>query len=888
MKFLEFLYRLKNGFLNLINPNRLEKELKIEVEDHLNRETENQLRSGVTEEEARNRSTKQFGHVESIKEECRDSWGVRILQEILHDFRYGFRQLNKSRGFAAVAILTLAIGIGATTAIFSIVNSVLLQPMPYREADRLVQILQIRSTDQRESAPRLGVIKHLQQKATSFTSVTGSTGWSGNLTGVDLPVRIFGYAVTQNYLSTLGVRPLIGRNFLPEETMEGQTDVLILNHAFWLSQFDGDESVLNQKVQFNNRPYTIIGVMPPGFRTITGQLSSPKALFPLPTSTPESDRYYLREAIARLKPGISLEQAQAEIDVFAQQLRASDPEQWEDLTLRLKPQLDFHVGNIRPTLYILLGAVGFLLLIACVNVANLLLARASSRYREISLRSALGASRNRVVRQLLAESILLSIIGGALGILLAYASMHTLLAFAPYHMPRLDEVRIDGFALLIACAVTMLTGIGFGLVPALQATKIDLSSAMKEGGRSSGGGRQRARLRNSLAIIEVALAFVLLIGAGLFARTFANLKNADLGYSGTGLYGSRIQLLNDLYPDDQSRLAFIERAHRQLALQPGFVASAITTSLPYMGGGFLGYPLDIEARPEADVSQLSRVTLSSITTGFFETMNTPLLSGRQFNEYDRENTPFVAIIGENVANQHFPGESPIGKRIALVGEDSTPRIWREIVGVVTDIRFEGVTQNAPLGVYVPYRQFTASSFMMAVVKVSPEAPNPGPIVAAAIHKTDPEIPIQRRIASYEIFDAMIIAPQKFTMLLIGLFSAVALLLASLGIYGVLSYNVNQRTSEIGICMALGARSKDIIRPILTQGYRLVCIGLLIGILGALAGTKLIESMLYGVSPNDPLTLVLIAIVLTGVATLACYLPARRATKVDPMVALRTE
>lgn len=808
-----------------------------------------------------------------------------MFSDLLKDFRYGFRQLIKARGFATIAILTIAIGIGTTTAIFSIVNSVALQSMPYADAEQLVEIRQVRISDQREFSPLWETVEELQKQTVVFESVTSSTGMHGNLSGVEYPVRVFGHAVALNYFSTLGVQPQIGRAFLPEEVVEGKGNVVILNHAFWLSQFNGRKSVLEEKILLNDEPYTIVGVMPPGFSTITGQMSSPKAFSPLVANNVVDSMRFMRETIGRLKPGATLEQAQAELDVFAKRLEASDPQQWENFNLRVEPLLDFHVGEAKPTLYLLLGAVGFLLLIACVNVANLLLARASSRQREISLRSALGASRSRVVRQLLAESVLLAVIGGALGILLAFWSMNALLTFAPVNMPRLDEVHIDGFALLFSCAVTMLTGVGFGLVPALQATKVDLTIAMKEGGLSSGDGHQRARLRNTLVVVEVALALILLIGAGLLTRTFANLQKVDMGYDGDGVHLTRIMLLDAEYPDDQSRVRFTDRALEQLDQRPEILASAFSTGAPYFGT--MGGQLDIEARSETDVSRLSQVALSTITPDYFKVMETPLRSGRIFNERDRAESPLVAIIGENVAKQHFPDENPIGQRIALV-RGNAPRVWHEIVGVVGDIRLDGAAQEASPGIYFPWSQYRTLGHPKIMVRVRPGSPNPGRIVATALQKVDAAMPVETRMATLGEFDGYKIAPQRYTLFLFGVFSGFALLLAALGIYGVMSYNVNQRTNEIGICMALGAQRKDILRPILRQGGRLVIIGLMFGVWGALAGTKLLESMLYDTSPNDPLTFLVVSSTLALIAALACYLPARRATKIDPMVALRAE
>ena len=879
-----WLKELRNWLRALGRRDAITHEVNLELEQHLEFMTADNIAKGMSPREAQRAALLKFGGVEKYTEECRDSWGTRLLQELSQDIRFGMRQLNKARGFSIVAILTLAVGIGAATAIFSIVNRVALQPLPYADSGRLVEILQVQPSDQREFAPNMETVEELQRQASFFASVAGSTGMHGNLTGVDYPVRIFGNAVSSDYFSTLGVPPLLGRTFLPEEAIEGKANVIVLNHAFWLSQFNGDESLVGRELILSDQAYTVIGVMPPGFRTLTGQMSSPKAFSPLKAPVSNSARY-LREALGRLKPEVTIEQAQAEIDVLAQQLQASNPDLWRELKLRIVPLLDFHVGDTRPTLYMVLGAVGVLLLIACVNVANLLLARASARQREIALRSALGASRIRVVRQLLAESILLALIGGALGIALAYGSLDALLSFAPVDMPRLDEVRIDRFALLFSCGVTMLTGIGFGLVPALQGSKVDLNGTLKDGSRTVGDGRHRARLRNALVVAEVALALILLIGAGLLTRTYANLRNVEMGYDGEVVHGTRIMFLPEQYPDDQARVAFTDRALEQLALQPELVASAFTTGLPYFGA--FRFRFDVEERSETDANRLPIVTLSTITPDYFKVLGTPFIRGRLFNDRDRENTPLVAIIGENVAKQHFPGQNPLGKRIALVDDDA-PRVWRGIVGLVGDVRMDGAVQDPAPAVYVPFSQHPTLSHIKPVVRVREGSRNPGPIVAAALQKVDTGMPVERHMLSLGEFDGFKIAPQTFNLFLFGVFSAVALLLAALGIYGVMAYSVSQRTNEIGIRMALGALRGDILRLVLVHAARLVAIGLVIGIAGALAGTRLLGSLLYDISPNDPVTYVLVPCMLSLVAAFACWLPAHRATKVDPMVALRTD
>lgn len=873
--------RLKALFRKTQRESSLDREMRIHLE-HL---VEENIREGMNPTEARYAAEKEFGNIGSYKEECRDSWGVRILQEVFQDIRYSLRQLNKARGFAIVSILTLAIGIGATTAIFSIVNSVALRPLPYTEPGRLVEIVQPMIYETKEIPPRLETVEEIRKHTTVFESVAAAAWMRAHLTGVEFPVRVTGNALSLNYFSTLGVQPLHGRTFLPEEGIEGKSNVVILNHAFWLSQFNGNKSVVNQTIILNNQLHTIIGVMPPGFQTTTGQASSPSLFTPLVASALVSNPSFLREVIGRLKPTATHEQAQAEIDVLVPRLKVANPTLWEYLKLRVVSLIDHQVGHVRPTLYTLLGAVGFLLLIACVNVANLLLARASSRQREVTLRSALGASRTRVVRQLLVESILLAFIGGTLGTLLAYWSMDALLLIAPTHLPRLDEIHLDRFALLFSCTVTLLTGIGFGLVPSLRSTKVDLTTALKDGSRGAGEGRQRSRLRNALVVSEVALALVLLIGAGLLSRTYANLKKVELGYQAETLHACRVMLLPENYPDDQARVSFADQLLEQLYTKPEIIGAALTTGFPHLGS--LRFRFMIEGTSEPDLNRVPLVIYSAITPDYFKVIGNHLLNGRWFSDQDRENSPLVAVISEKVAKNLFPNQNPIGKRFSLQARHE-PYLLREIVGVVSDIRMHGAAQEPAAGVYVPLRQHSTPAHIIPVVRIRENAPNPGPVVAAAIHAVDPGIPVPRVMDSIAKYDASSVASQKFILFLFGIFSAVALLLAALGIYGVLSYNVSQRRNEIGVRMALGAQREDIVRLVLIQASKLVSIGLIIGICGALAGSRLIGSILYEVGPTDLLTYSVITIVLAVVAAIACYLPARRATKVDPMVALRSE
>lgn len=872
----ELLRWLRLRWQSLFRPHLKETELNREMQFHLDQLIEENIAAGMDPNQARLAAQKEFGGIDQYAEATRDFWRPAFLTDIIPDLRFSLRQLAKSPGFSTVVVLTLAIGIGASTAIFSIVNSVALQPLNYADSGRLVEIRQLNPNTQREFAPALVTVEEIQKQITIFSQVSATTIIRGNLTGNGVPVRVFGNAVSINYFSTLGVEPMIGRTFTAEEAIEGNSNVLILNHQFWVDQFGGKPSVLGQVTFLNDQPYTIIGVMPEGFRTEAG---GPKLFTPI-----SPNPRFLLSATGRLKPGSTIEQAQAEMNVLAGNLAVADPDLWANLSMRAVPLLDFEVGDISPVLFVLLGAVGLLLLIACVNVANLLLARASTRSREIALRAALGASRARVIRQLLTESILLAIIGGILGTTFAYGGMNILLSFAPTDMPRIDEINIDGIALLFGCAVTMFTGVGFGLVPALQSSNIDLTSAIKDGSRSVGDGPKSSRLRNTLVVAEVALALVLLIGAGLLTRTFSNLQRTELGYDGAVVFADRITMLEGNYPDNQTRLTFAQSALENLATYPNIEKSAFTSGLPYFGAW--GYRLGIESNPETDRTALPFIRVSTGTPDYFDVIGNPIIKGRKFNDQDRENTPLVAIVSNQVARQFFGEQDPIGQRIALVRDDT--REWREIVGISSDIRWNGIVGDPANIVYVPFLQHDTGDNIIPVVRVREGAGNPGRQVAAAIHAVDPTLPMSHQMSQLSVYDGNSIATQRFMLFLFGVFSVVALLLAALGIFGLMSYTVSQRTNEIGVRMALGAQNSDILQLILRRAFRLVGIGLVVGATAALAGARFLDSVLYGVSSEDPMTFIALSFLLAVVAAVACYLPAHRATKVDPIIALQSD
>lgn len=870
---------LRLRWRSLFRSRRKETELDRELQFHLDQLTEEYVAHGMACDEARLAAQREFGTLDPYREACRDSWRPNWMTDLLPDLRFAVRQLSKAKSFALVSILTLAIGIGTTTAIFSIYNSVVLRPLDYADSHELVEIRRVQATTQEQVPRRLAAFQVWEQHATSYSDLAAYSYLSGNMTGIEHPIRLVGNYVTPNLFRTLGVQPILGRDFTAEDALPGRTNVFILSYGFWQEYFGGSRDVLNHTIRFSDQSFSIIGVLPKGVRD---EPDTPQVFAPLDRSMGEPTRRGLMNIVGRLKEGVTLDQAQSEMDVLAQQLAQANPDLWGGIETRVFPMLDYHVRGISSPLAMLLGAVAFLLLIACVNVANLSLARASTRQREIAVRTALGAGRGRIIRQLLAESILLASVGGVFGVALAYGIMPMLLEFAPAAMPRMNEVRIDGVALGFCCVITMVTGVGFGLMPALMSSKVNLTTSIKDGSRGAGGGRQGGRLRHALVVAEVSLAMILLAGAGLLTRSFTNLQETDLGFNPNHIYATRIQLELHHYPNVESQHAFIDQALEQITAQPGIEAASLSTTLPFFRVYEIG--MDIETNRQ-DPNRLPQVGFFGVTPDYFAVTQTKLLEGRLFTDRDRGESPWVVIISKRLAEQYFPGVSPLGRRITVTtGED---RPWFEIVGVVEEVRHQGApTINSPQ-FYMPLHQSFIPIRIVLAVRNQPGAPDPAGRVAAAIREVNPDIAVARELGELSTYANNALTLHRFCLFLFGVFSIVAVLLAALGIYGVMAYTVNQRTTEIGVRMALGAQPRDVVRLVLCRASIMVGVGMIIGVSGALAGSRLLDSVLHEVSPQDPLTFAAISIALAVVAVTACYLPARRAAQVSPLNVLRT-
>ncbi|HEY6186742.1 MAG TPA: ABC transporter permease [Pyrinomonadaceae bacterium] len=813
---------------------------------------------------------------------------------LLRDLRYGARMLAKSRAFTLVAVLALALGIGANTAIFSVINAVLLRELPYAQPERVVRVW---GTNSQQSVPRgqgdyydfnispndfidWRAQNHVFESIAVFSSLGSVT-----LTGRDEPVRLRCPVVSTEFFTVLGVRPALGRFFLQEEEQQGKHRVVVLSHATWQGRFNSDPNIVGQTLTLNGSSYTIVGVAPKEFEhPRPNPATEPEMWRPLALQLEavERNNHWLH-AIARLKPNVTTAQAQAEMNLINAQLEQQYPDSNAGRGIRLSSLHEAMVGNVRSALGVLLGAVGFVLLIACANVANLLLARASVRQREMAIRAALGASRWRVVRQLLTESLLLALMGGVVGLLLALWTTDLLLKLGANEIPRLSEIRLDGWMLGFTALVTFVTGIIFGLVPAITSSKTDLNVSLKEGGRSDiSQGRQN--FRRLLVVSEVALSLVLLVGAGLMMKSFWRLQHVELGFNPENLLTMNIALPQTRYPDKSQAALFQEQLLERINALPGVTSAASVSILPLSGGNSCDGVM-IEGRPPANPSDVPCVEVRDSSPDYFRTMGIPLIRGRGFDEHDRMDAPAVVVVNESFARRLFPGEDPIGKRIDHSAPGVTP-VWREIVGVVGDIRHFGLDTEPRPEFYEP--QMQAPGWGTALVVRSDS--DPASLAAAIrgqLHAMDKDLPIYNLKSMRELVSESVAEP-RFRTLLLATFAAVALLLSATGLYGVMNYWVTQRTREIGVRMALGAQGGDVLRMVVGQGMALAGAGVAVGLIASYGLTRVINSLLFGVTATDPLTFTVVPLLLCAVAFVASYIPARRATRVDPMVALRYE
>lgn len=885
--------RIKKRWRALFRRDELECELDAELRFHFERDTAQNLESGMNSEEARYAALRSFGGIEQSKEECRDARGVRILEELFQDLRYSARLLLKQRGFTLIAILTLALGIGANTAIFSVVNATLLRPLPYKNPDQIVMVWGTNPGGfgwrgkTGFSAPSF---LDYQQQNHVFERMATFNPTDFTLVGTDSSERIRSGMVTAEFFNVLAVQPILGRTFVPEDCQTGRDHVVVLNYSLWQRRFESNPNIIGQTIQLDATSYVVIGVMPQGFDfSIPDYFESRGLWVPvvLPQDNSDSERgHKYLSVIARLRPGVVLPGAEQDMLVITERLAMEYPGTMGKFGVKLTPLHEQVVGEIRLVLWLLFGAVGFVLLIACANVANLQLARASTRQREIAIRLALGASRGRLLRQLLTESVLLSLIGGALGVLLALWGVR-LSGVDPARILHGSIATVDLTVLAYALVLSLVTGILSGLAPALQSTPARHSESLKEGGRNSAGNEGGLRLRKLLTVSEVALSMVLLVGAGLLIRSFIGLLQVNPGFESKNILTTRVYLPKYSYPDATKQIAFYTQAMERIKGLPGVIAAGATDELPpTMGSHTSSFSIDGHANID-DSDQSLAVEHRLVSADYFRVMGIPLISGRAFSDTDGSAIP-VALINQSFARRFFANENAIGQHLRF----DTASPWITIVGIVGDVRGFGLDKDAKSEIYLDYQQqsFFPSNTLPRMHLVMRTTGDPNAVAAAtleSIREIDKALP-SPQARTMETVLAASIAERRSNMLLLGVFAVVALILTGVGIYGVISYSVTQRTQEIGIRMALGAQSRDVLQLVIRQGMTLALIGVCIGLAGAIALTRVLATMLFGVGAKDPLTFVAVAVLLSIVAFVACYIPARRATKVDPLIALRCE
>ena len=869
----DLLFRLRSLFRRYAVEGELDDELRF----HLERQIAKYVKSGMSEAEAERRARLEFGGLAQVKDECREARGISFVETLVQDVGYTTRTLLHSPAFTACSVLTLALGIGANTAIFSVVNSVLLNPLPYSNPQELL------AARQNDSPPNL---RDVQRLTTSFASSGGVNITPMDFTGKGEPVRVHAAYIDAGLPATLGVQPMLGRWISADEDVKGGPRNIVVSYPFWRDFLGTDPHVLGKSIRLSGNSYTVIGVMPSSFALPKEPADIFVSLWvAYPEAAPDRAVHFMH-TYWRLKPGVTLTQAQAEIVQVDHRLAEQFPDTEKRRGTLLVPLHDWLVGNIRPALLVLFGSVGLVLLIACANFAMLLMARSVARQRELMIRASLGARNSRLIRQRLTESTLLALFGGAAGLVVAKIGTSVLLALKPAALRGFSAIHTDVRVFVFAFAISLLTGLLFGLLPAWSASRGDIAEALRESTRATGSGASRSLLRSFLVTAELALALILLAGAGLLIKGFLHLRSVNPGFNPANVMTMYLQLPGTRYPGIPLETNFRRELLSRINALPG-VEAAMISDLP-LAGNYVGHRVVIDGRPTPAVGTEPLVQTLSVMGDYFGVMKIPIRAGRDFQPTDREGQPLVAIVNEAFVRQYLPDQNPVGSRIDWARRDE-PNKWMTIIGVVADVKHSGLNQPVDPAVYAPFSQNDEAwrRFMTLVVKT--EGPVTGLVedIKRRVWSLDSQIPVSD-VQSMDDLMAVSVAQERFNMLLLGIFAVLALILAGVGIYGMIAYRVNQRTHDIGVHIALGAQHRDVLRLVMKDGIKLTLLGILLGLCGAVALTRVMVSLLFEVKPTDPATLIAVALLLAAAALLACYIPAQRALSIQPINALRCE
>ena len=862
-----------------------------EMRLHLELQVEANIKAGMSPDEAREQARRSFGNVNRAVDAAYDVKGGGVFETIAQDTRYGVRMLAKHKAFTAVAVVTLALGIGANTAIFSVVNELLLRPLPYRDAERVVTLWEVTPEGRHQNTTSRANFRAWQSQSTSYAYIAAFTDQRDNLTGNGEPEELSVQFATTEFFKVLGVEPMYGRTFVPDDGKDESAPVAVLSSGLWQRRFGGQISVLGQPIELGGVKFTVIGIMPPGFqfhikqRSGTGRPAELWTVLPMPAGGAANERGRFLGGVARLKDGVTVDGAAAELRTIAARLSDEAPEFNKDQSAEVLPLREQFFGNVRRPLWLMLGAVGFVLLIACANVANLLLSLATSREKEIALRAALGARRVRIVRQLLTESLLLALLGSLLGLVFAWVGIKALIFISPKDLVSLQSVGLSITVLLWTLGVSVLTGIVFGLAPALHISRLNLNDSLKEGGKSeSAQGSGSRRLRSALVVSELALAVVLLASAGLLIKSFMRLQQIDPGFQTDNILTMVVRLPDAKYAEDPKIVSFFGQAIDNIRRLPTVRSAGMVNFLPLYGGLGSATGFKILGQPEPPPGQIPITDVRVADEGYFQTIGIPLLRGRNFSNAELREAKHVLLINEALARKHFPNQDPIGQRLdVMMFEKPTPA---EIIGVVGNVRYDSLIDESPPAVYFPHPDL-AYPFMTVVIRTDGNPTAIAPAVQREIRALDSNQPVSDVRTMNQVMSEWV-GRSRFHTLLLGLFAGLATLLSAVGIFGVMNYSVALRTRELGLRLAVGAQPRQVLLLVLKQGLWLTIVGVVLGLAASFALTRLLSGLLFNVQAVDVTTFATISLVLIVVSLLACYLPARRAMRIDPLRALRYE